>query len=63
MSYGPGVEDGYSICYNPRADDMFFSIGAYKSCKDTDPHVLGKALEQSLTEMHDVLARHQKSKM
>lgn len=63
MSYGPSVENGYSLCYNPRAHDMFFSVGAFKSNKETDPHALGKALEKSLIEMHDLLGKHQKAKL
>lgn len=63
MSYGPTCEDGYSLCYNPRADDIFFSIGAFKSCKETNPKALAEHLVKSFIEVQELMIKYQHCKM
>lgn len=57
MCYGPVVEDGYGICYNPRNDDMLFAVSALKSCAHTSANVMGQHLVDALERMHALLSR------
>ncbi|XP_008193031.2 carnitine O-acetyltransferase isoform X1 [Tribolium castaneum] len=63
MCYAPLVPDGYGCCYNPRANDMNFAVSAFVEHPDTTATQFRKALEESLQDMHDVLAKTQKSKL
>lgn len=63
MCYGPLTDDGYGVCYNPRPDDIFFGVSAFKSCKETSATEFKKVLEQSLLDMQDVLVKSQKAKL
>lgn len=63
MCYGPLVKDGYGCCYNPRSNDMNFAISAFVSHPDTSAAKYRESLENSLTDMHNVLAKTQKSKL
>lgn len=63
MCYGPVVMDGYGTCYNPRDDDIKFGISCMVSNPETDATKYREELEKSLMEMHDMLAKTQKSKM
>lgn len=63
MCYGPLVEDGYACCYNPRSNDINFAVSAMKSNPDTNASTYRKALENSLTDMHDLLLKTQKHKL
>lgn len=57
MCYGPVVEDGYGICYNPRDDDMLFAVSSFSSCKETCSDGMAKSLSDSLADMYAVLVR------
>ncbi|XP_044268520.1 carnitine O-acetyltransferase isoform X2 [Tribolium madens] len=63
MCYAPLVPDGYGCCYNPRANDMNFGVSAFVEHPDTTATRFREALEMSLQDMHDVLAKTQKSKL
>ncbi|XP_054285113.1 carnitine O-acetyltransferase-like [Macrosteles quadrilineatus] len=56
MIYGPLVEDGYGCCYNPRPNDIKFGTTAFVSCPETCAVEFCRSLEQSLTDMHQLLA-------
>lgn len=57
MCYGPAVEDGYGICYNPRNDDMLFAVSAFRACADTGAQSMAGALSEALTDMYELLVR------
>lgn len=57
MCYGPLVEDGYGICYNPRNDDMLFAVSSFKNCAVTNADEMGRSLENALEDMYTVLVR------
>ena len=57
MCYGPLVPDGYGCCYNPRADEIVFGTSAFNSDPNTSAVKFSQALDQSLTDMKDVLMR------
>lgn len=57
MCYGPFVEDGYGICYNPRNDDIFLAISAHNSCETTSAVEMGKSLNEALENMYRVLTK------
>ncbi|XP_049691760.2 carnitine O-acetyltransferase isoform X1 [Helicoverpa armigera] len=63
MCYGPLVPDGYATCYNPRDNDINFATAAFVKHPDTDCDKYRNALEQSLQDMHDVLAKNVTSKL
>lgn len=57
MCYGPAVEDGYGLCYNPRDNDMLFAVSAFPGCPETNAREMGNALFEALNDMHQLLAR------
>lgn len=57
MCYGPLVEDGYGICYNPRDDDMLFAVSAFPGCCETNAREMGMALYDALNDMFSLLVR------
>lgn len=57
MCYGPLVEDGYGICYNPRNDDMLFAVSAFPGCAETSAKEMGCALYDALNDMYALLSR------
>lgn len=57
MCYGPAVEDGYGICYNPRDNDMLLAVSSFPSCPSTNAVDMGKSLSDALNEMHALLTR------
>lgn len=62
MAFGPVVEDGYSLCYNPRDNDILFAIGAFNSNKETNAEKFGEMLCKTLRDVQDLLNRNQKNK-
>lgn len=63
MCYAPLVANGYGCCYNPRSDTINFGVSAFNSSPETQAPEFKKALEDSLTQMHDVLLLAQSSKL
>lgn len=57
MCYGPSVEDGYGICYNPRDKDMLFAVSAFSGCAATSAKEMGCALSDALNDMFELLVR------
>uniref|UniRef100_A0A182PDF7 Choline/carnitine acyltransferase domain-containing protein n=1 Tax=Anopheles epiroticus TaxID=199890 RepID=A0A182PDF7_9DIPT len=55
MCYGPLTQDGYACCYNPKEDDMWFGVSAFRSNKDTDLGRFRVSLQEALREMYEVL--------
>ncbi|XP_063902174.1 carnitine O-acetyltransferase-like isoform X2 [Zophobas morio] len=63
MCYAPLVPDGYGCCYNPRKNDINFAVSAFCEHPGTTAAQFRDALEESLIDMHDLLATTQKSKL
>lgn len=63
MGYGPLVHNGYGCCYNPRANDIYFAVSCFVDNPETNTEIFRKALEESLMDMHSLLARNQQSKL
>ncbi|XP_055907676.1 carnitine O-acetyltransferase-like isoform X2 [Eupeodes corollae] len=57
MCYGPMYHDGYACCYNPRENDIIFSLAAWRSNQETCADRFGVSLQESLNEMMGVLCR------
>lgn len=57
MCYGPAVDDGYGICYNPRNDDIFLAVSAFNSCPTTSAKAMGEALRAALEAMYRILSK------
>lgn len=63
MCYAPLVPDGYSTCYNPRANEINFATAAFNADKSTSAKMYRQALENSLIDMHNVLMQSTQSKL
>ncbi|CAG9825538.1 unnamed protein product [Phaedon cochleariae] len=63
MCYAPLTADGYGCCYNPRPFDINFGVSAFVAHADTSATKFRLALEESLGDMHDILAKSQKAKL
>lgn len=57
MCYGPAVDDGYGICYNPRNDDIFLAVSAINSCSETSAKAMGNSLTDALENMYRILSK------
>lgn len=57
MCYGPAVEDGYGICYNPRDADMLLAVSAFEASAETSARAMAGALAEALDDMYGVLVR------
>lgn len=55
MCYGPLSHDGYGCCYNPKEDDMWFGLSAFRSNPETDVERFRVSLREALQEMYEVL--------
>lgn len=56
MCVGPMIENRFSFCYNPRDEDIFFSLSILKSYSlDFNTKDVGKCLLEALWDMYRVL--------
>lgn len=58
--FGPVVEGGYGVCYQPFKDRIHFQISAWKHYKKNSVSRLGKCLEQALNDMVGLYAKNAK---
>ena len=49
------VPDGYGVCYNPQPNKFLLSVSSYFDCPDTDSMLFAKKVQESLSEMKNVL--------
>ena len=54
---GPIFEDGYSLCYNPRDEDMFFPITSFRSNGETNSAKFGSYISDALYNMQSILEK------
>ena len=55
MAFGPAVDDGYGICYNPKKDHILFSISSWKTLPEYAVDDFKKELVKALADMKDIL--------
>ena len=55
MGYGPVVPDGYGCSYNPQSDSVVFCVSTFRSCKTTSTARFVNQLEESLTQVAQLL--------
>lgn len=55
MCYGAVIPDGFSLCYNPRNDDIYYGVGAFNSCPTTKSCQYFQSFQKSLDDMKCVL--------
>lgn len=64
QSYTPGfaavVNDGYGICYNPRAHRIQSTVCSWFSCKETSSVRMRDAFKESLLEMQNLFLKESK---
>lgn len=58
LFYGPVVPDGYGVAYNPRLDQIIFSISSFNNCKETSSAMFAQAVEKSFKEMKDLCVKY-----
>ncbi|XP_049547857.1 carnitine O-acetyltransferase-like [Anopheles darlingi] len=58
MCYGPLTADGYGCCYNPKEEDMWFGLSAFRSNPNSDVERFRVSLQEALREMYEVLVLH-----
>lgn len=54
LSFGPVVEDGYGVCYNPQEEQIIFSISSFNSCWETSTSRFINALDESLMQLKHI---------
>ncbi len=59
LCFAPAVPDGYGCCYNPMPNQINYCVSAWNSSPETSALKYGKAVEQALTDAHDLLLRTQ----
>ncbi|XP_067672379.1 choline O-acetyltransferase-like isoform X1 [Haliotis asinina] len=54
MCYGPVVQDGYGVCYNPHPDYILVTVSSFNSNDDSDSAFFAMSLESSLLQMKEL---------
>ena len=54
MAFGPALDNGYGICYNPKDDKILFSVSSFDN-PDYDVMRFGEALKSSFRDMSELL--------
>lgn len=62
MGYGPGVDDGYAACYNPRDRDIIVSCAAWNFNPETNANKFALAVQDAFIAMKKVLEQEEASK-
>ena len=57
LCFGAVVADGYGVCYSPQDHRTVFVVSSFRSCPETDSHVFGTKLMESMREMQAVLVK------
>uniref|UniRef100_A0A3B3BDI2 Choline O-acetyltransferase n=1 Tax=Oryzias melastigma TaxID=30732 RepID=A0A3B3BDI2_ORYME len=52
--YGPVVQHGYGVCYNPRSDHILFAVSSFHQSPQTCSAEFVKHLQQGLLDMRDL---------
>lgn len=55
MGFGPSESDCYGCCYNPRENQIFFTVTAYNSCNETSAKRFAEELSRALTDLRQLL--------
>uniref|UniRef100_A0A915PQF8 Choline/carnitine acyltransferase domain-containing protein n=1 Tax=Setaria digitata TaxID=48799 RepID=A0A915PQF8_9BILA len=57
--FGPSATNCYSICYNPRSDQLHFTICTLHSCKETCSSRFAEELENVLIDMRTIIIKEE----
>ena len=55
MAFGPAVDNGYGVCYNPKKDHILFSVSSWKTIPEYSVNDFHRELFLALTDMKDIL--------
>lgn len=61
MCYGPVVQNGYGVCYNPHNNYIQFIVTSFVDCSETKSDILADAIENALLQTKELIikANHQ----
>lgn len=63
LGFGPAVEDGYGLCYNPKGDHVLISVSSFKANPDYNVQRMAKQIAIAMNSMKDVLLASTTSKL
>ncbi|KAM6975163.1 carnitine O-acetyltransferase [Tautogolabrus adspersus] len=63
MCFGPVVQNGYGVCYNPMKDHINFAVSSYNACKETSAAQLAQAMEDALLDIRTLLEQTPRAKL
>lgn len=63
MCFGPVVQNGYGVCYNPMNDHINFALSSFNTCKETNSAHLAQAVESALLDMRALLEQTPRAKL
>jgi carnitine O-acetyltransferase len=63
MCFGPVVEDGYGVCYNPKDKHINLVVSSFSTCQETDTGRMVQGVEAALLDMRTLLESTPKAKL
>ncbi|XP_060918139.1 carnitine O-acetyltransferase [Labrus mixtus] len=63
MCFGPVVQNGYGVCYNPMKDHINFAVSSFNTCKETSTAQLAQAVEDALLDLRILLDQTPRAKL
>lgn len=63
LCFGPVVDDGYGICYNPMDSQLLFAVSSWKNCKITNTRLLSDNIGKALMDAKLLLEHATASKL
>jgi len=63
LGFGPAVDDGYGICYNPKDDHILISVSSFKTNPEYDVNRMAKQISIAMNAMKDILLASTTSKL
>uniref|UniRef100_A0A3Q3G5Q6 Carnitine O-acetyltransferase n=1 Tax=Labrus bergylta TaxID=56723 RepID=A0A3Q3G5Q6_9LABR len=63
MCFGPVVQNGYGVCYNPMKDHINFAVSSFNTCKETSAAQLAQAVEDALLDLRTLLEQTPRAKL
>ncbi|XP_056444090.1 carnitine O-acetyltransferase isoform X1 [Gadus chalcogrammus] len=63
MCFGPVVEDGYGVCYNPKDKHINLVVSSFSTCQETDTGRMVQGVEAALLDMRTLLEATPKAKL
>ncbi|XP_070706756.1 carnitine O-acetyltransferase [Pempheris klunzingeri] len=63
MCFGPVVNNGFGVCYNPMNDHINFAVSSFNTCEETNAAHLAQAIESALLDMRTLLEQTPRAKL